>query len=432
MYKNKKEIFRFDGYYSKVVDIVDEEVYFIANTQTGSTLYKLKNNSIYKLNNNDNIIDAKIIDNDKALVVSITSNSYNTHLIDLEKDIKSDIFITKNIKQKNSFKFKEDIKKGSLKTTNYNELKELKFSMLYPSYSYSSEDGSGYLFDALFIDPIMFNMLNIYAYKNKDDKVAGIKYINERYIPYAIDVYDIKREDKYIYDRGYGGSIEVYGPLYKKGRDILNISLKQSFDDKNKDKNPTIISLNHINQKSFQLEDLPYFKSDTKVILKQDRGDIIGGIDYKLNKHISTELYFNIQLQGVYSNIDTFKNQRGIEIVTDKLDANDEMNILIEGCDNDFFVKDITKISAGLSKTFYLSSYYSVFPISLRKESLFYRYNQFEITEYKDTTIKENIVGLKLDLLFFHKLSLPLTIKYIENDLSIDDYKVIVSVGTEF
>ncbi len=430
--KNKKEIYRFKGYYSKVVDIVDNEIYFIANTKNGSTLYKYGSDTLYRLNNSDNIINGKIIDTTKALVVSVTSNGYDIQVIDLEQNEVNNVSKTENIKLDSNFSFKNKKENKDLETKTYNAFEQLKFSMLYPSYSYDSQDGSSYFLNALFIDPIMFNMVNLYAFKNTDDKITGVSYTNERYIPYTIDIYDRKREVEYQKERGYGASLEVYGPLIQKARNLLEASLKQLFDDKNKDKNPTTLSLNYIYKETFSLEDSPYFLSDTKMLLKQDRGDLIYGINYKLNKHLIDELYFNMELAGVFSNTDTLTSQRGIEVVIDEFDNKDSTNIFMEGFDYDFFVKDITKLSAGLSKTFHLSSYFSKFPISLRKESLFYTYNQFDLTTIANHTIKERIIGTKLDLLFFHKLPLPLTIKYIQNDKSVDDYKVTVSLGMEF
>ncbi|MEA3383724.1 MAG: hypothetical protein U9Q20_03485 [Campylobacterota bacterium] len=432
LYKNKDILYKFKGYYSKIVDIKDDEIYFISNTKNGSTLYKLSNNIVYKLNQSDNIINAKILKNNQALAITINSNGYNTQIIKLDKNIPANIHETINIKTPFNFKFKQNNSTNEIKHTNYNELKELKFSMLYPSYSYDSQKGSSYSLNGLFIDPIMFNMVNLYILKDIDTKIAGVTYTNERYIPFTFDIYDIKREIEYKNERGYGGGFELYGPIIEKGRDTLNISLKQLLDDKNDKKSPTILSLNHINKKNFPLEDLPYFKSDAKLLFKYDRDDTMGGFDYKLNNHIYNELYLNLTLKGLYSNIDKLEDQRGVEIVKNSFDNKDRTNTLIEGIDNDFFVKDVKSFGIGFSKTFNFSTYFSKFPISLRRESIFYNYKQFELTSNKPITIKENTVGVKLDLLFFHKLPLPVTIKYIKNDSSIDDYKIKVFAGMVF
>lgn len=434
LYKNRDKIYQFSGYYGKIVDIIDDEVYFISNTKNGSGLYKLSENRIYKLNESDNIIDGKIIDNNKVLVVTITSTGYEVQTINIKPKL-TKLPISIEIKNNNSFKFinSNGYKNIDIKSTKYNELKELQFSLLYPSYGYDSEQGSLYRLDGLFMDPIMFNMVNIYAYKDVDEKIAGVSYTNERYIPFRIDIYDMKRENKYHDERGYGGSFEIYGPLVKKGRQILDVSLKHYLDDKNRDKNPTIFSINHIYQKNLALESSPYFLSDTKLLLKEDREDFTYGIDYKINKHIVSELYINGEAKVINSNTQVLNDQRGIEVVTKIMDtSNDTTNVLIEGNDDELFVKNISKLSIGISKTFNFYSYYTNFPISLRKESIFYNYNQFELETTNKYTIKEEIIGINLDLLVLHKLPIPLTIKYIKNDSSLNDYKVRLDLGMEF
>jgi hypothetical protein len=276
-------------------------------------------------------------------------------------------------------------------------------------------------------------MVNLYAYKDTNEKQAGISYTNERYIPFKIDMYSMNRDIKYQKERNYGASLEIYGPLIKKGRDILEVDLKYYLDDKNKDKNPTVFSMNYSYKKDFALEQSPYFLSENQIYLKEDRGDISYGLSCKVNKHIVDEYYLNIDGKIIYSNTNSLVNQRGIEVVTKPFDTlSDKTNILIEGNDNDMFVKNISKISIGGSKAFHFNRYYSSFPISLRKESIFYRYNYFNIETTTKDTIKEKILGINLNLLVLHKLPIPLSIKYIQNDSSVDDYKVLVTLGMQF
>jgi hypothetical protein len=191
--------------------------------------------------------------------------------------------------------------------------------------------------------------------------------------------------------------------------------------------------LNHIYKENFILEQSPYFLSDLKAVLKEDRGDISYGIDYKLYKHIYEEFYINGQAKILSSNTQILSMQRGIEIVDDILEnKKDDTNIFIESFDENLFVKDITKVSLGFAITFNFSGYFYTFPISLRKELLFYNYNKYSLTTNEKIDIEEQVIGLKLDVLFFHKLPLPITMKYIKNDYTNNKEKVIISLGMEF
>ena len=432
LYKNKTKIFEYKGYYGKIVDILDDDIYFIANTKNGSGLYKF-NGTLYLLNEAENIIDAKIINNNLALCVAATIKGNNVAITPLKpieyKNIEFD-----NIKNlQNSFEFQRDFVDEELKPIGYNELKELQFSMLYPTFGSDSDGDFIYGLSGTFIDPVMFNMVNLYRYQMDDLDISGVSYTNERYIPFKINLYDINRDIKYINERGYGGSLEVYGPLLKEGRRVLYFNLKHYMDDKNKNKNPTIASLTYNFEKNFALEDFPYLKSKTQIYLKEDRKEFVYGLKYDINKHLFDEFYFIGSLLTLDSNIDKLENQNGIEVVDNKLKTlEDSTNVLIEGIDFDFYAKDVKKLSLGLSKTLHFSYYGYYNPFSIQKESLFYNYNYFNITSLKNFTINEHIFGIKIDLLMAHRFLLPLTIKYIKNDFSNDDYKIKFLFGAEF
>jgi hypothetical protein len=204
-------------------------------------------------------------------------------------------------------------------------------------------------------------------------------------------------------------------------------------DDENKDKNPTVLSLEHTYQKAFRDEEHPYLKSKVTLVAKKDREDSIYGVGYKLNKHLLNEIYINGEIKKVDSDIENLGDDRGIKVVRKPISTlEDSTNQLIEGNDFSFYAKEFQKTSVGVAKTFYFGKYFYKVPLSIRKETLFYQYNHFDITSLSNFKIKEHIVGLELDLLVAHKLSLPLNIKYIENDFSKDDYKVKVSLGVSF
>jgi hypothetical protein len=433
LYKNKTKLFEFRGYYSKIVDIVKGSIYFVSNSDNGSALYEFDGSNIYKLNNADNIIDGKIIDKNNALVVTTNAYGYNVVEVSLDKLKVISLPQAKVFQLKKPFKFNRNYKDETLKASNYNEIQELQYSMLYPYYAYDSTNGSNYGLTGVFMDAVMFNMVNLYLYKDSELKLAGGSYTNERYIPFRINLFDVDREIKYIKERGYGGSLELYGPLIRTGRHELYANVKYYLDDENKDKNPTVAKLEHTYEKRFVLENYPFLKSTTDIVVKKDREDLIYGAGYRLDKHLFSEIYMNAEIKKLDSDIDSLGDDRGIKVVTKALSLlEDNTNQLIEGSDFAFYVKDFQKASIGLSKTFYGSVYFYNFPLSLRKESLFYQYNHFDITSLKSFEIKEHIVGLNLDFLVAHKLPIPLSIKYIENDFSKNEYKVKVEFGVQF
>ena len=428
LYKNKQAIFSFDGYYSKIADVVNGVVYFIANTKNGSTLYCYENKKIYKLINSDNIADAKILSHNKAIVSLISFNNYQVAITKLNKTISS-IQLTKILPNDTKMMFDFDTNTTLLNETRYNELSNLQFSMLYPTYTYDSTNGSSYTLDAIFLDPVMFNMLQIYSHKTTSDTISGLSYTNERYIPFGIDIHHISNNPNTTASKT-AGSIKIYGPLVKKGFHLLETELKYYIDDDNKKKKPIIFNLDYKYSHNYSVA-FDYDKLyNIKTIIKQDRDKYTYGLKASLKKDIYSQLYANINLIALDSNIKTTLQQQGIKIITNTQDTlQDSTNVLIQGCDNDFYTKKLTSYSAQLKQVFDFHSYFDIFPISLRRESFAIGYDNFRAD---DTTITQHTATLTLDTLWFHKFALPIDIKYIKNNISKDDEKYLITIGATF
>jgi len=430
LYKNKKIIFSFDGYFSKLVEIYNNEIYFIANSKNGSALYKFKKNKLYKITNSDNIIDAKLIDHNSALVVSVTKDGYEAHTILLKKDIQSNIYNNDTLSRSQNFVFKKDIQNISLKGKSYNEFKQLEYSSFSPYMAYNTNTGLNYSLLANFTDPLAFNTLNLFAFRENNDSLTGASYSHTRYVPVKVTLYDINRQDKYINERGYSASIEVYDTLLRKGRHTINASLKYYLDDENKDKKPLIFTTNHTYLENLEQGKYPYFYSNFKIILKNDQKSETYGFNYLINKHIFNEFYITSQIKAMYNND---KSSNKLEIVNSSINTiNDETNIYIEGLKNNFLAKNLEEVSIGFSKVFHFNKYFSKFPISLQDESIFYKYNYYKISTNKEEKIYENIVGINFNLLFLHKFSIPLSLKYIHHKSFMNNNKINLSIGVQF
>jgi len=318
--------------------------------------------------------------------------------------------------------------------TSYNSLKELQYVSTLPT-MISSKDNTIYTLNTLFEDTLGFNKINLFYYKDNEDNYLNTIYLNTRYkINYLVNYYKINRTIKAYNSRDYGGQIELFSTIYKNNNNEIKVNIKKEFDDENKDKNPISISLNHNFNRLFRYANDYDILSNIKLIYKKDRTDNIYGIKYDFTKHIGYEFYLNSDYTYLKSNSDLeLKEQRGIKVITSQDNIiYDDTRVLMQGYDGDFYVKDMTNISLGISKPFYISQYFSKFPLSLRKEKLSIKYRQYNFETYKDFVIKEKEVSLNLDILFAHKFSIPIEIKYITNDYSKDNYKYLISVGLNY
>ncbi len=134
LYKNKKPIFSYRGYYGFVADIQDNSIYFIAPTKNGSGIYIYNNGLIKRAISGDNIIDFKLINGNRAVINTIEDRGYIYKIAKI-KPIKSQIPNLKKLK----FSKKIDLKKNiNLKSNRYRPIKNIKFSSLNQNFGFDS------------------------------------------------------------------------------------------------------------------------------------------------------------------------------------------------------------------------------------------------------------------------------------------------------
>ena len=428
LFRNKQEILRFDGYSSKIVDIVGDSIYFLSNK-----LYRYTNGVIERLPY-DNIIDAKIVD-DKVVLVSIGSTNYSVSIEDIANFSIAKIEDFDRIKTTTKFRFDTDISDQTIKSKPYSEYSNLEFSYLEPYYYGKSDSGQTlYGVSALFIDPVLYNYLNLYAYRDEDDEVASILYANERDIPYSIRASHIDKTIKTQDELDYSVALNIYGALYTKGRDVFDLDLKFYQSDDHKDKKVSVASGAYRYTEKYPLEDNYELFYQAEFLYRNDRDYNNFGLDLSVESNIFD--LFNVGIYGrkIGSDIDILSEQKGLKVVNKPIDlSEDKTHTLIEGVDNNFYIKDIESFKAQISKTIYLPLYFESFPISLRKENIFVSTARYSVgLNNKEFDIDEDIIGCKLDLLIAHKLSLPIIIKYIKNSASRNETQTVVELGIQF
>lgn len=190
LYKNKKPVFSFNGYYSKLADIMDNTVFFIANTKYGSSLFKYENNKIIRVSEFDNIVDAKLISKNKALVASVHSEGY--YLVSLQlSSIQEDLPVVYNYNV-DSIKVDLKLKKTteSIRTKKYSAFKNLKFNYFLPtianietvSSTGKSKTHTVYSLDFGFSDPLGWNQLQLFYFRDTfEDDSFNFIYEYSRY-----------------------------------------------------------------------------------------------------------------------------------------------------------------------------------------------------------------------------------------------------------
>lgn len=435
LYKNKTPLFSYDGYYGKIVEVSKDHVYFISNSNMGSSLYSfhIQNNKILKLSSFDNIIDAKLINDTSALVVCHNWDGYGIYKIDLENIEVQNIPKASVSKLQNNFVFNEDYKNEILRSKEYSTLLNMEFSALSPYFSYTSEDRNLYGLNASFYDPLLDNGLMLYFNHLSDASYYGITYMNKKYFPINFNLYHKDAIDKNENSKSLGGKISFMYPFIYNKQTNLDIGLNQYFDTDYKKKNPQEILLQYMYQKSFPLAHDYHLFHGLDLLINKDRGDTNFAFKYKFIQHLFLETYLHIKYERLYSNTQNLSDARGIKIVNDQIESlNTELNTIIEGLDFNTFVKEVEHYSLGLNKTFHFSGYGYKIPFGITSETIYYQYNHFNLLQGNEIQMDEHISGVQLDLLLGHKFMLPLDIKYIYNENVLNKKKIKISFGLAF
>jgi hypothetical protein len=285
------------------------------------------------------------------------------------------------------------------------------------------------MLSAEFSDPLYFNSLTAGLYNDGNRSVTSLAYRNDRYfVSFGLGGYKIDEKARPETSRDYGASAFVELPLYQKGRDALRLRLSGYMDDEEKEKNPKILALNHTYAEHYGLGMQYTLLSDLSLYGKEERDDRIYGVRYGVTGHLFWESY--LTLDGQYSK----SLQSGVELSNVENLYGDITDFSLIGLEYTYHANRISKIGIGLEKVMYLNHYFLYFPVSLRRESLFFRYDNVELEGLSGSTlaIDQTIIGMNFDFLFIHKLPFAASLKYVKNSESNNEYALFFDIGYRF
>lgn len=417
LYKNKKALLSYEGWYGFVVDADANGVAFIASSKNGSSLY-LYNGEISKLSQADDIVDAKFIDANNLLITAITANGYNYIKTPIVKTNKQPHERTLFFEQRDDFKFLAFDLNESLNSKSYNSFTNLTFSSFDPKIL-ASDNEIGLSILANFKDPLSQNSANISLYHVDDESVVGVGYKNSSTrVRFGANIYAIETNDKNISSRDLGASLSASYPIYKEG--YINIDADANYfisHDRDK-REPLSLSLNYKNSKQFGKSLYPNSLNSLSIFAVNERDDKTLGLRYNFFYNLGYEFYTNLGVKYAKSDATKIEQNRGIKINNNIFSIdNNPSHFTMPSLKPDIFAKKAFKTTASIYKVLNLDFYSFKFPLSLRRESIYAKYNYYDITflNNKNRKFNEYILGFSLDLLLLHNAPFPISFEYIQN-----------------
>jgi len=423
LYKNREALFSYEGFYGIVSDIDAEgAIYFIANSELGSTLYCYKDAKVTRVSMADNIVAAKLLSAKELFVGAIGESEYYYGTIKIEhRDatpyVKKLFFEEKAYYGKKVLQEEPNIDLSEP----YNALFDMHYSGTNVAFAYDEYIGVMGSLNALFADPLSQNSANIFLAKESSDvTIAGVGYSSREYL-LALDTTLYGVVDKGLKEsvREYGIAIGLTLPLYEKGYYFSNIALHYFQDYDTLKREPLSLSASFGRSEQFGVSFYKNYEQKALVYGVSERRDTLYGAAYSLTHDIVWEIYAGMKAKYSQSSSNTFKEQRGVKLSTYLYQEDMDPSVIdMPSFEGDAYVKEAYYGELNLAKVFNISAYYFTFPLSLQREALYVKYRHYNIQDFQRNSHKVDEVyyGLTLSSVVLNSFTLPVSLEYITNN----------------
>lgn len=438
LYKNKKPLYSFEGYYGKVVDVDSKGgVYFIANSKLGSSLYRYFNGDVLRVSSADNIKDAKLIDDNYVFLSCIGEDNYYYVINRLEKKYMKPYATKLFFEYKNYFDKKDNVlmQKNNISLEHsYNSFLNMHYSGLDLFAGYTSLYGINGSFSLKFSDPLVQNTFSFYGSKDSvNTKLLGIEYDNFLSIfHFNINTYKVLSDQ----NNKYGLMLHTDVPLYRKGYYEISSSIDYFKDYRVTQREPITFTTSLKKQYNYPASLLPDLLHKIDFMGERERDYFIFGMEYSYIKNLSNLFYFGSTFNGAWTSTNsTQKSAKGIKLSSYKV-SYDPTTVVIPNISYDGYAKSAFSGEVKLAKVFYLSSYFFTFPLSLQNEILYAKYKYYSLKDFKKDTynVKEFQVGLTVSSIYLNSFVVPMELKYVYDNASFiqNKHSISLSLGIDF
>ncbi len=417
LYENKRALFSYQGWYGFVCDKDENGLYFIANTKNGSGLYRYASGLISRMSVADDIVDARLLSADRALLETIGADGMKFREVSLHSQIASVeevSYFFENDKRFNALHFDRQ----AVQSEAYAPLSNLHYSSLSQSII-STGDEVDFDIAANFTDPLSQNSVRIFSSKVADDVLAGAGYASSAYrLNFGASLFGVINHDKNESSRGFGTYLYLSYPLMQNTYEKMNLKLSYLLDWERDEKEPLTLSLDYTNHKHFGQSMYLNAANDFQLSLGLDREDKAIGGRYHYAHSLGNQLYGGFDLRGAYADVQGSGKKHGIKLQQYQTRFSDALNFEMPSLAYDIYVESLLNAGLSLHKVFDIDKYFFSFPVSLRREALYAKYNYYKMQflNDKEADFHEVTLGVKADLLYFNSLALPLSLEYIINE----------------
>jgi len=423
LYKNKTPLLSFVGFYSIVSDIDSKgTIYFVANSKLGSTLYRFKNQKVTRASRADNVVEARLMNDNQVLIAAISDKDYY-YVFNSLKNIKQTPYVTKLFFEDNNYyaRVKEHKINFKLEQQEYTPLFNMHYSGSNLEYGSNVNGESIGKLQANFEDPLSQNSASLFI--QKDDltvTLAGIEYANAEYlVNYTLGAYGLLDEGDLSRTRSSGVMAGASLPFYQKGYYYGAFGLSYFQDYEKFSREPLGATLTFLREEKYGISMYSNYVNALQLYYVNDRGDNMVGENYTFKHDLNSEIYIGLEQKYSLMLDEITVGGRGVKITNNEYQKDMDISAInIRSLDSTLYVKSAGYGEVNIAKVLNFSSYFFTFPFSLQRESIYAKYRYYDISDFKDTKFSANEIttGITLSTVMLNSFELPMSFEYIFND----------------
>ena len=460
LYRNRTPLYRYQGYYGVVADVDSQgRVLFVANSEYGSALYRVEGEGdVSRVLPEDDIVAARLLDDDRVLAVAIEAEQYGYYLKTLNPQAGSPFVraLRWDTPEGETENLTVDSESHPVALDHrYHSLTAMRYSGTDLSLAlYAEEDDEAtpqdeedlhtlYNVRIRFADPLEQNELSLFSYRDSDlTTLAGAGYSNNQFFliggvkQYWVLDDQLDRETPPDEARDHGLSAELRLPFLQSGYWYSELAGTWYQDYHLSEREPLAAQWSLSRTTRFGNSYLPNKHIGLTAYQVDDRDDTSYGGTLSVMTDLPAEFYLGAR--GQFSRSDaslSFVDRRGVELAeTQDYIANDPSRIVIPALDDTYYAEQVMAAEASVSKVINLPWYSFKVPLSLRREALHLRYRHYDLDfGFAEIELNQAIVGLDFELLLFHRSPLRFAFEYAYTDddtiTSENSFQLVTSVG---
>ena len=426
LYKNKTKLFSYQGFYGIVSDVDTQgRVYFVANSKLGSSLYRYDGTKIEEVLEADDVVEARLLDDEHVFVATIGSDAYHYQIAPLACRDAAPYETKLFFEEKDYYKKYAQREDTQALRVDTNE----SYTPLFDMHYHGTEFGIGFvnevttaLLNVKFADPLAQNSAQIFFQRDEYGiNLGGIGYANsESLVSYEVQLYKTLNDNTLYAVNDSGIAARASLPYYQAGYYYGDVSLSYYEDYIAQTRRPLTLDVRFGAQKHFGISRFANYQHNLNLYGVQERDYKIYGGKYTFSHHLGKEFYGGVKAKYSYSSASRYGDAKGVKISSGYSfsDMYDSSVLQMPTLNGIAYLKKGYYAEANLYKTLNFSKYYFTFPLSLQREALYTKYRHYGLTGFSGRLYKANefTLGTIFDTVVLNDVVLPLYFEYIHTD----------------